>query len=56
MSSSVIIVGVEEVLEIVDIVVRAVSDVVIIVSVRVIEVCETMVCKDVGKGGAVVVE
>ena len=51
MSTSVIIVGVEEVVKAVDIVVRDV----VIVFVGVIEVGETMVGKDVGKGGAVVV-
>ena len=53
MLTSVIIVSVEEV-EAVDTVVRAVGDV-FIVFVCVIEVRETMVGKDVGKGGAVVV-
>ena len=51
MSTSVIIVGVGEVVKAVDTVVRDVA----IVSVGVIEVGETMVGKDVGKGGAVVV-
>ena len=51
MSTSVIIVGAEEVAKAVDAVVRDVD----IVSVGVIEVGETMVVKDVGKGGAVVV-
>ena len=46
MSSSVINVGMEEVVEVVDTVVSAVGDVVVIVSVGVIEVGETM---DVGK-------
>ena len=46
-----IIVGVEEVVKAVDTVVRDN----VIVSVGVIEVGETMVGKDVGKGGAVVV-
>ena len=46
LSSSVINVGMEEVVEVVDTVVSAVGDVVVIVSVGVIEVGETM---DVGK-------
>ena len=54
MSTSVIIVGLEEVVKAVDIVVRAVGDAVI-VSVGLIEVGETMVDKDVGKGGEVAV-
>ena len=53
MSTSAIIVGAEEV-ETVDTVVKAVRYV-LIVSVGAIEVGETMVGKDVGKGGAVVV-
>ena len=53
MSTSAIIVGVEEV-ETVDTVVKAVRYV-LIVSVGVIEVGETMVGKDIGKSGAVVV-
>ena len=53
MSTSVIIFVVEEV-RAVDTVVRAVGDV-FVVSVGVTEVGETMVGKDVGKGGAVVV-
>ena len=52
-STSVIIVGLEE-FEAVDTVVRAVGDV-FIVSVGVIEVGETMVGKDVGKGKAIAV-
>ena len=51
MSTSVIIVGVEDVVKAVDTVVRDV----VIVSVGVIEVGETMVGKDAGKGGVVVV-
>ena len=51
MSTSVIILGVEEDVEAVD---RAVRDVAVIVSMGVIEAGETMVGKDVGKGGAVV--
>ena len=54
MLTSVIIVSVEKVVKAVDTVVRAVGDVAI-VSVGVIEVGETMVGKDVGEGGAVVV-
>ena len=54
MSTSVIIFGVEELAEAVDTVVRAVGDV-FIVSVGVIDVGETMVGKEVGKSGAVVV-
>ena len=54
MLTSVIIVSVEKVVKAVDTVVRAVGNVVI-VSVGVIEVGETMVGKDVGEGGAVVV-
>ena len=53
MSTSVIIVGVEEDVEAVDTVVRAVRDVAVIVSIGVTEAGETMVGKDVGKGGAV---
>ena len=54
MSTSVVIVGVEDVVEAVDTVVRDVGDAVI-VSVDVTEVGETIIDKDVGKGGAVVV-
>ena len=55
MSTLIVIVGVEEVVEAVDTVVRVDGDVVVIVSVGVIEDGETMVGKDVGKGGAVAV-
>ena len=54
MSTSVIIVGVEEDVEAVDTVVRVVRDVAVIVFIGVIEAGETMAGKDVGKGGAVV--
>ena len=54
MATSFIIVGVEEVVEAVDTVIMAVGDVAVIVSVDIIDVGETMVGKDVGKGGAVV--
>ena len=54
MSTLVTIVDVEEVVEAVVTVVRSVGDV-FIESARVIEVGETMVGKNVGKGGAVVV-
>ena len=54
MSTSVIIVSVEKVVEAVYTAVRAVGDVAI-VSAGVTEVGETMVGKDVGKGGALVV-
>ena len=52
MSTSVIIVSVEEVVETAVTVVRAVGDI-FIISVGVTEVGETMVDNDVGKGGAV---
>ena len=54
MATSFIIVGVEEVVEAVNTVTMAVGDVAVIVSVGTIDVGETMVGKDVGKGGAVV--
>ena len=54
MSTLVIIVDVEEVVEAAGTVVKDVGDVTVIVSVGVVKVGETMVDKDVGKGGAVV--
>ena len=45
----------KEAVEAVDTVVRAIGDVVVILSVGVIEHGETMVGKDVGKSGAIVV-
>ena len=53
MSTSVIIVSAEEVVETAVTVVRAVGDI-FIISVGVTEVGETMVGNDVGKGGAIV--
>ena len=54
MSTLVIIVDVEEVVEAAGTAVKDVGDVTVIVSVGVVKVGETMVDKDVGKGGAVV--
>lgn len=55
MSTSVNLVVVEAVVEVVDTVVMTVGDIVDILSVSIIEVAESMVRKDVGKNEAVVV-